>query len=217
MDPFGFFKSPLPKTFLGGSAPKPTSAKTENYFVFVEQPLYLSVPRMTRFHVVRRSDGQLLDTVYVSKAFFVFHHINAYEEDNHLVVDMCVYEQGQVVKTLYVKALEELFHNPKKIAEPFVSKAKRYVIPLSVAGEKKVDENLVTLSNSEATAYKQPDGSIYCNPEILTASDPWAPELPRINYDYNGKKYKYFYAMARKATLEMTHRCFDCISFIPRR
>ncbi|KAF8770471.1 Carotenoid isomerooxygenase like protein [Argiope bruennichi] len=34
---------------------------------------------------------------------------------------------------------------------------------------------------------------------------PWAPELPRINYDYNGKKYKYFYAMARNATLERTH------------
>ncbi|XP_055953298.1 beta,beta-carotene 15,15'-dioxygenase-like [Argiope bruennichi] len=217
-------KIPSSKTF--GLSYHHSFGMTENYFVFVEQPLYLSVPRMvwaqfisgtfadalywdqdspTRFHVVRRSDGQLLDTVYVSKAFFVFHHINAYEEDNHLVVDMCVYEQGQVVKTLYVKALEELFHNPKKIAEPFVSRAKRYVIPLSVGGEKKVDENLVTLSNSEATAYKQPDGSIYCNPEILTASDPWAPELPRINYDYNGKKYKYFYAMARNATLERTH------------
>ncbi|GIY10125.1 beta,beta-carotene 15,15'-dioxygenase [Caerostris extrusa] len=216
----------IPSTKTLGISYHHSFGMSANYFIFVEQPLYLSIPRLmwshfvagtyadamywdddrpTRFHVVRRSDNQLLDTVYVSKGFFVFHHINAYEEDNHLIVDMCVYEQGEVVKTLYIKALEDLFNNPKKYSEPFVSRGKRFILPLNVDEKKGDDENLITLSNSEATAVQQPDGSIYLKPEILTASEPWSPELPRINYDYNGRKYKYFYAMARNDTLERTH------------
>ncbi|GIX83477.1 beta,beta-carotene 9',10'-oxygenase [Caerostris darwini] len=216
----------IPSTKTLGISYHHSFGMSENYFIFVEQPLYLSIPRLmwshfvagtyadamywdddrpTRFHVVRRSDNQLLDTVYVSKGFFVFHHINAYEEDNHLIVDMCVYEQGEVVKTLYIKALEDLFNNPKKYSEPFVSRGKRFILPLNMDEKKKDDENLITLSNTEATAVQQPDGSIYLKPEILTASEPWSPELPRINYDYNGRKYKYFYAMARNETLERTH------------
>ncbi|GFT71054.1 beta,beta-carotene 9',10'-oxygenase [Nephila pilipes] len=201
-------------------------AMSENYFVFVEQPLYLYIPKMawahfiagayadamywdesspTRFHVVRRSDSQLLKTTYISKAFFVFHHVNMYEEDNNLVVDMCCYEEGEVIKTLYVKALEETFSNPKNKTQPFASKVKRYVLPLCVEGDKAADQNLVSLSNTDATAHKQPDGSIYLNPEILTGSESWSAELPRINYDFNGRNYRYSYCMARNNTLQRTH------------
>ncbi|KFM61269.1 Beta,beta-carotene 15,15'-monooxygenase, partial [Stegodyphus mimosarum] len=201
---------------------------TKNYFVLVEQPLYLSMLRLawahfvagtysdamhwdanekTRFHVVRRTDGKLMDTVYLSKGFFVFHHINAYEEDEHLVVDMCCYDEGEVINSLYVKALEELFSNPKLPSYPFVSRGKRYVLPLRKFGDN-IDEkqNLVSLLNSEAKAYRLSGGSIFLQPETLSGSDPWCPELPRINYDYNGRKYKYYYALARKdETVDNVH------------
>lgn len=203
-------------------------AMTANFFVIVEQPLYLSLLRMNwaqfvsgavsdamhwdensqaRFHVVERSTGKLLDTVYVSKGFFVFHHINAYEEDNNLVIDMCCYEDGQILKTLYIKALEEIASKPQPNTKLFSSRAKRYVLPLATGGkEQDTDKNLVTLSHSEATAYRQSDGSILCNPELLTEPGEWSPELPRINYEkYNGKKYRYFYAMAQKTGASRTH------------
>ncbi|XP_054716460.1 carotenoid-cleaving dioxygenase, mitochondrial-like [Uloborus diversus] len=198
---------------------------TENYFVFVEQPLYLSLSGMvwshfisgsyseamhwdpkgqTRFHVVRRSDGCLLDTVYITSAFFVFHHINAYEEGNQLVVDMCCYEDGLVVKSMYIKALEEMFSSPKQIPAVFKSKAYRYVLPLDVSVEKENEgQNLVTLEKSDACAYHQSDGSIFVTREILTGKNYWSPELPRINYEkHNGRKYKYFYAMGKDDVLD---------------
>ncbi|KAG8184808.1 hypothetical protein JTE90_001505 [Oedothorax gibbosus] len=202
-------------------------AMTENYFIFVEQPLYFSIPRMawahfvagayadamnwdetspTRFHIIQRSNNQLLNKTYVTKSFFVFHHINAYEEDNHLVIDMCCYDKGDIVKTLYVKALEELFLNQDKGAEPFVSSARRYVLPLAPGQPKTADKNLISLSETQATAYLQSDGSIYCNAEVLTGSEQWSLELPRINYEkFNGKKYRYFYAMGRNNTLARSH------------
>lgn len=99
-------------------------------------------PFQCRFHVVRRSDGQLLDTPYISAPFFVFHHINAYEEDNHIIMDLCSYDNGEVVNSLYVKALEELFSNPKKYQEPFESRARRYVLPLSIDKNQKVRNSL---------------------------------------------------------------------------
>ncbi|GFY54121.1 beta,beta-carotene 9',10'-oxygenase [Trichonephila inaurata madagascariensis] len=202
-------------------------AMSENYFVFVEQPLYLSVPKMawahfvagtfadslywdpktpTRFHVVRRSDMKLLDTVYISKPFFVFHHINMYEEDSHLKVDLCAYDDGEVVKSLYVKALEEMFSNPKNAARgPFVSKVERFVLPLNVGSDKAGDVNLVSLPNTEAKAFKNPDGRINLVPEVLTGSQSWSAELPRINYDFNGKKYRYSYSVGRQDAMKRTH------------
>nr|XP_042902789.1 beta,beta-carotene 15,15'-dioxygenase-like [Parasteatoda tepidariorum] len=191
---------------------------SENYFIFVEQPLQLSVPKLAgsafitksttfadalswnesepcRFHVVRRSDGKLLDTVYLSKGFFVFHHINAYEEDDHLVVDLCVFDDGKIVNELYIKALEDFFKNNPHCPNGILnSRTKRFVLPLKVEGKIK-DENLVKLPNTTATAKQSEDGSIFCTDELLT--DEWFTELPRINYEkYNGKKYKYYYAIA---------------------
>lgn len=203
-------------------------AMTENYFIMVEQPLYLSLPRMAwvhfisgtyseamtwdvntpcRFHVVRRSDGQLLDTSYIASPFFVFHHINAYEEDDHIVLDLCAYEKGEVVNALYVKSLEEVFSKSHKYEDPFKSKARRYVLPLDVERtEEENERNLVTLKGCEATATLDADGSIFCTFEILTGTEPWTPELPRIHYEkYNGKKYEYFYAMAQNETIGNTH------------
>lgn len=66
---------------------------------------------------------------------------------------------------------------------------KRFVVPLQYDKDAEVGSNLVKLPTS-ATAVKEKDGSIYCQPEILCEGI----ELPRVNYDYNGKKYKYVYA-----------------------
>ncbi|XP_054716911.1 carotenoid-cleaving dioxygenase, mitochondrial-like [Uloborus diversus] len=199
---------------------------SDNYFIFVEQPMHISVSKLawsrfsaatfaesmswddnaqTRFHVVRRSDGKLLDTVFVSKGFFTFHHINAYEEDNQLIVDISAYKDGAVIKCGYIKALEEMYLKNKN-AIPLKAEAHRYVLPLSIPeGEKEEGKNLVTLPNCSATARYQADGKILLTHEILTGSDPWFHELPRINYKRNGKKYRYFYAMAKQETLADTN------------
>ncbi|KAG8184810.1 hypothetical protein JTE90_001507 [Oedothorax gibbosus] len=202
-------------------------AMTENYFVFVEQPLYFSIPRIiyahfwagayadamswdqdasTRFHVIKRSNNQLLDTKFVAKSLFVFHHINAYEVDNHLIVDLCGYDNGDIMNSMYFKALEDMFYNRNKGSEPILSSSRRYVLNLATGPSKTADKNLINLPKTKATAYYQADGSIYCNAEILTGSEQWSLELPRINYEkFNGKNYRYFYALGRQGTLDRSH------------
>ncbi|XP_070533090.1 carotenoid-cleaving dioxygenase, mitochondrial-like isoform X1 [Ptychodera flava] len=91
---------------------------TDNYFVYLEQPLYINVMKIlkatllgssftdimeyrpqnkARFHVVNSRTGELHSTEYTADAFFCFHHINAYEDDGHIVVDLCSYKDEEVI------------------------------------------------------------------------------------------------------------------------
>lgn len=53
-------------------------------------------PTQTRFHVASLTDGKIHPVVYESDPFFTFHHINAYEEDGQIVVDVSAYDRGDV-------------------------------------------------------------------------------------------------------------------------
>ncbi len=96
---------------------------TENYAVLVEPPLRISVLRAlapwgdgildalrydadgrTRFLVVDRETGALVAEPTVP-GFFVFHHLNAFEDDGDLVVDLVGFEDGDVVGALSLETL----------------------------------------------------------------------------------------------------------------
>ena len=49
---------------------------------------------------MRKSTGQLLKTTYTTDPLFIFHHINTYEEDGHVIMDGCVYSNTDVVYAL---------------------------------------------------------------------------------------------------------------------
>jgi carotenoid isomerooxygenase len=53
---------------------------------------------------MQRKDGQLFKT-YLAEAFFYLHIINSYEEDNHLIVDICCYKDPTMLDCMYVDAL----------------------------------------------------------------------------------------------------------------
>jgi beta,beta-carotene 9',10'-dioxygenase len=55
----------------------------------------------TRFQVVDRLTGRLRGT-YETGAFFCFHHVNAFERDSELVVDLVAYEDPGVIDALYL-------------------------------------------------------------------------------------------------------------------
>lgn len=91
-----------------------TFALTEHYVVMVEFPLMLNPldlllkgggyisqfkwepQRNTRFHLIDRSQGVVIRS-YETEAFFCFHHVNAYEEKDTLVVDLVKYPDAQIV------------------------------------------------------------------------------------------------------------------------
>ncbi|NXT69145.1 BCDO2 oxygenase, partial [Chaetops frenatus] len=88
---------------------------TENYIIFIEQPLRLNLLKIitsklrgkaifdginwepqhnTYFHVVNKHTGEVLPGQWCSKAFVSFHQINAFEEQGCVVLDLCCQDEG---------------------------------------------------------------------------------------------------------------------------
>ncbi|XP_063801850.1 beta,beta-carotene 15,15'-dioxygenase isoform X1 [Pseudophryne corroboree] len=182
---------------------------TENYIIFVEQPLKLDILKMatayfrgvnwascitfhddekTWFHIIDKRTKKPVAEKYYSDALVTYHHINAYEEDGHVVFDIIMYKNNSLYEMFYMANLRnDLTQETAMTSIPY---AKRFVVPLQYDKKANVGANLVRLPDTSATAVRDKDGEICCNPEILCEGI----ELPRINYDYNGKKYRYVYA-----------------------
>lgn len=95
---------------------------TERYFVlaefpFVVNPLDLALARRpyienyrwkpergTRFTLVDRTNGETKGP-FTTDACFAFHHVNAYEQDGEVLVDLCVFEDAGIVEDLYLDRL----------------------------------------------------------------------------------------------------------------
>ncbi|NXV64182.1 BCDO2 oxygenase, partial [Molothrus ater] len=88
---------------------------TENYIVFIEQPLRLNLLKIitsklrgtaiydgiswepqhnTYFHVVNKHTGEVLPGSWCSQPFVAFHQINAFEERGCVVLDLCCQDEG---------------------------------------------------------------------------------------------------------------------------
>jgi len=99
-------------------------AITERYVVLVEFPLVVvptAIPlsgrpfienyhwrpqRGTRFRVIELETGKLRGT-YEGEPFFAFHHVNAFEQGGELVIDLCAYEDAEIVRGLYLEHLRQ--------------------------------------------------------------------------------------------------------------
>lgn len=99
-----------------------TFAVTEHYVVLSEFPLVVNPlslllsgrpfienfrwrpERGTRFWVVSKDDGRLVRT-HQAEAFFAFHHVNAFERGNDIVLDVSAYPDPGIVESFYLKNL----------------------------------------------------------------------------------------------------------------
>ncbi|KAL1123306.1 hypothetical protein AAG570_002392 [Ranatra chinensis] len=181
---------------------------TDRWIVFIEQPLLVKglklltahLNRKTMrdcsewcpeeknvFYIIDKSTGKVLPIEYESeKSFFVFHHINAYEEDNHLVVDVIGQDKPEILDNMFLDMLRnsDCKHGNK-------GSVWRFVLPLAEnIKDLPENQNLVGLKYSSATATRK-DDTVIVNYEIFTEP---AYELPTVNRAFNGKPYKYFYA-----------------------
>jgi beta,beta-carotene 9',10'-dioxygenase len=95
---------------------------TEHYFVLAEFPLVVNPlalalsgrpyienyrwkpERGTRFTLVDRSSGARLGG-FTTDACFSFHHVNAYEHGDEVVVDLCAYPDAGIIEDLYLERL----------------------------------------------------------------------------------------------------------------
>jgi carotenoid cleavage dioxygenase-like enzyme len=120
-------------------------AVTERYLVLVEFPLVVNPPRLalsgrpfienyewepergTTFTVIDRAAGTLAARV-PGPAMFSFHHVNAFEDGDRLVIDLCRYDDASIIDALYLSRLRS--HAPVPGAQLW-----RYDVPLKDGGE----------------------------------------------------------------------------------
>ncbi|KAK4884041.1 hypothetical protein RN001_000312 [Aquatica leii] len=184
---------------------------TKNYFVILEQPLTISIPNLsinvlrnlpvidslksypnelTQISVISRSAGTLSYRFY-AQTFFYFHIINQYEEQDHVILDVCIYTDASIIQSVSVAALRDTHNN----CDVFRGTPIRLILPLLDSYDNiKPNENLVKIKNTNAKAFLREDGTIFVEWEVLSTS---GTELPTINYSkHRGVKYKYFYAVS---------------------
>ena len=95
---------------------------TENYILFTEVPFDTSLSDMilsnggfiqsfkwrptkgTRLHIIDRQTGN--NTIHKMESFFTFHHVNAFEDDGEIVMDLIEFEDSSVVEQLFMDKLD---------------------------------------------------------------------------------------------------------------
>uniref|UniRef100_A0A7N6AFJ9 Retinoid isomerohydrolase RPE65 n=1 Tax=Anabas testudineus TaxID=64144 RepID=A0A7N6AFJ9_ANATE len=193
---------------------------TDNYFVFVEQPVKINLLKfLTLWNIrgatymdcfesndsmgvsrsgVNDGTGYLSSHKFRTSAFNLFHHINAYEDEGYVIVDLCTWKGHDFVYNyLYLANLKGEWEEVKRAAlrapQPEV---RRYVLPLDIHRVSDQGKNLVSLSYTTATAVLHSDGTIWLEPEVLFSGPRQAFEFPQINYSqYRGKKYSFAYGL----------------------
>jgi carotenoid cleavage dioxygenase-like enzyme len=88
---------------------------TKNYVILVEFPLvvnplnimfmtkpfiqnyYWDPKRGTRFVIVDRCSGKVVKKITTPQAFFAFHHVNAYEENDNIILDIVTYKDACII------------------------------------------------------------------------------------------------------------------------
>ncbi|XP_012945219.1 beta,beta-carotene 15,15'-dioxygenase [Aplysia californica] len=186
---------------------------TDNYFVHIEQPLTLSLPRIMTLNIrgapisdsfvchpnepmsfilVSKKTGEKIPITYLAPHGFVFHFINCYEEADHVICDICLYNSSEIIRSAYIEQIINSINSDNSSQLPEANYA-RFVLPLSLAGAKP-GENLVKLPDSCATAVLR-EGTT----DTLDVTrekmfdDSYSFDLPRINDDYAGIKFRYTY------------------------
>ncbi|MBD2001124.1 carotenoid oxygenase family protein [Leptolyngbya sp. FACHB-541] len=119
-----------------------TFAMTEHYIILAEFPLLLNRLSLllsgkpiienyhwkpeqgTRFLIISKEDGKVVHTCR-SESFFAFHHVNAFEQNHEIVVDLVAYSDPSVIQSLY---LEPLLHHPDQVIA--AGELRRYCLPL---------------------------------------------------------------------------------------
>ena len=100
---------------------------TDNYLILVEFPLVANPLSLatsdivgkafienyrwksqlkTRFTIVSKDDGSLVSTS-IGEPFFAFHHVNAFEQENEIILDITAYPDAKAIDSFYLDNLRE--------------------------------------------------------------------------------------------------------------
>ena len=85
-------------------------------------------------------------TKFYGDAFVVFHHINAYEENGHVVFDLITYKDSSLYDMFYIENMKkEVEETDKSFPVPV---SQRFVIPINADLKVSVEEVCVFILQS---------------------------------------------------------------------
>ena len=117
---------------------------TDRYLILAEFPLVVNPLRLrfssrpfiqnyewkpdrpVQFNVMDRETGDIVTTLETD-AFFAFHHVNAFENGDEIVVDIQVYPDASIIDRLY---LDEFRSSNPRFPELAESELRRYRLPI---------------------------------------------------------------------------------------
>lgn len=159
-------------------------AMTEHYFILVEYPLivnpidlllmnkpficnyYWKPERSTQFIIIDRRSGCIVRKIKDCEPFFAFHHVNAYEENDNILLDIVTYPNPDIISSISEHG--------------YVSN--------------RIGDNSEVLNNTRLMRYRisLTEGS---SEKSLSSKQMFAGpfELPRINEKHSGYPYRYVY------------------------
>jgi carotenoid cleavage dioxygenase-like enzyme len=89
----------------------------------------------TRFRLFDRATGESAGP-FETEARFAFHHVNSYEEDGEVVVDLCTFPDATIIEDLYLEKLRA----GKPVTKPRLERFRLSPGAGTVAGEQLVEE-----------------------------------------------------------------------------
>ncbi|XP_064207562.1 carotenoid-cleaving dioxygenase, mitochondrial-like isoform X2 [Anguilla rostrata] len=199
-------------------------AMSQNYVVFIEQPMKMDLLKIfmsrlrrkpikdgiywdpsleTVFHVISKHTGKPVSVKYYTKAMLNFHQINAFEQDDFLLLDLCGSDDVVPIDTYLIQNLQKSGEALDQLCKSsYKAFPRRFVFPLNVDANTPSGQNLNTIPSSLATAVRVAEDKVYCTHEELHSEDLHeygGLEFPRINYDkFNTRPYRYFYGCGFK-------------------
>ena len=139
---------------------------SQNYLILAEFPLVVNPIRLllwmapfienfnwkpgrpSRFFVIHRGTGEVVAR-FEADPFFSFHHVNAFERGDELVVDLVAYQDAEILKSYYLEKLADTNLNL-----PY-GNLRRYILPLKrkTLQMELISETCMELSNMDWGRY----------------------------------------------------------------
>lgn len=97
------------------------------YFASLNSP-FTPYIHQTLIHLIDRKTKKEVGTKFYTGAMAVYHHVNAFEDDGHVVFDVIAYDDNSLYDMFYLDKLKEQMGKNTLYCKP---KCRRFVLPLS--------------------------------------------------------------------------------------
>jgi carotenoid cleavage dioxygenase-like enzyme len=155
-------------------------------FPFVVNPLALALSgrpyienyrwkpeRGTRFTLVERASGEAVQGFH-SDACFAFHHVNAYEDGNEVIVDACTYPDASIVEDLYLERLRA----GKPVSNATLTRFRLRTADRSVSREALTDAAIELPRINYRRCNERPYGYVYGN---AAGASGWIDQIVKVD------------------------------------